>query len=155
MPTLEENILNKVRSEVDNVMTTLETRTQDAVLTEIENLVILWVELVFKPTNASSVRSVAGTVLDPDQRDFSGNVEGQQMTASGRIHSRSDLNKIDETRGNVTVEGDLVVNKKIFDRQSLTHHNHSSLLRSGRFRINIFFRLEFFLKIFWLRQVII
>ena len=142
MPTLEENIVNKVRSEVDNVMTTLETRTQDAVLTEIKNFVILWVELVFKPTNASSVRSVDGNLLDPDQRDFSGNVEGQQMTASGRIHSRSDLNKIDETRGNVTVEeGDLVVNKKIFDRQSLTHHNHFSLLRFGGFRINNFFRL--------------
>ena len=31
MHTLEENIVSKVRSEVDNVMTTVKTRVQDAV----------------------------------------------------------------------------------------------------------------------------
>ena len=33
--------LRKVQSEVDNVLTSVETRVQDAVLTAIENLVIL------------------------------------------------------------------------------------------------------------------
>ena len=33
--TLEENILSRMRSEVDNVMTSVETRVQDAVLTAI------------------------------------------------------------------------------------------------------------------------
>ena len=37
MLTLEENIVSKVRSEVDNVMTSVETRAQDAVLTASEN----------------------------------------------------------------------------------------------------------------------
>ena len=36
MHTLEENIVSEVRSEVDKVMTTVETRVQDAVLTAIE-----------------------------------------------------------------------------------------------------------------------
>ena len=36
MHTLEENIVSKVRSEVDNVMTTVETRVQDAVLWFLE-----------------------------------------------------------------------------------------------------------------------
>ena len=123
MNTLEENFVNKVRSEVDNVMTTVEIRVQNAVLIAMENLVIPRVELAMKSTNASSGRSVDGNVLDPDQRDFSGNVEGLQMTASSRIHSHTDLNKIDETPGNITVEeGDLVVNEKNIDRQSHTHH---------------------------------
>ena len=46
------------------------------------------------------------------------------ITASSRRQSRTGLNKIDETRGNITVEeGDLVVNEKIIDRQSHTHHS--------------------------------
>ena len=38
--TFEENIVNKERSEVDYVMTMVETRLQDTVLTAIENLKI-------------------------------------------------------------------------------------------------------------------
>ena len=37
MHTLEKNNVNKVRSEVDSVMTTVETRVQDAILTTVEN----------------------------------------------------------------------------------------------------------------------
>ena len=123
MNTVEENFVSKVRSEVDNVMTIVETRVKNAALTAMENLVIPRVELAMKSTNASSGRSVDGNVLDPGQRDFSGNVEGLQMTTSSRIHSHTDLNKIDETPGNITVEeGDLVVNEKNIDRQSHTHH---------------------------------
>ena len=51
--TLEENILSKVRSEVDNVMTSVQTRVQDAVLIAIDNLVIPGVELAMKSANAS------------------------------------------------------------------------------------------------------
>ena len=112
MHPLEENIVSIVRSEVDNVMTTVETRVQDAVLTAIEKLLIQRLELVMKSAIASSGRSIDGNVLQPDQRDFSGNIEGLQMNASRRINSRTDLNRFDETRGNITVEeGDLSVNK--------------------------------------------
>ena len=51
--TLEENYVSKVRSEVNNVMTTVETRVQEAVLTVVENLVITRVELTMKVVNAS------------------------------------------------------------------------------------------------------
>ena len=106
--TLEENIVSKVRSEEDNVMTSVETRVQDVVLTAIENLVIPKVELAMKSANAHPERSFDGNVLEPDQKDFLGNIEGLQMTGSGRINSDTDLNRIDETRGNITVEeGDL------------------------------------------------
>ena len=72
MHTLEKNIVTKVRSEVDSVMTTVETRVQDAVLTAIENLVRARVELAMNSANVSSGRSVDGSVLELDQRDFSG-----------------------------------------------------------------------------------
>ena len=45
---LEENIVSKVRNEVDNVMMTVGARFQDALLTAIENLVIPRVELAMK-----------------------------------------------------------------------------------------------------------
>ena len=68
--TLEENIVSTVRSEVDNVMTSVKTRVQDAVLTAIENLVIPRVELAMKLANAGTERRVGGNVLEPDHRDF-------------------------------------------------------------------------------------
>ena len=122
--TLEENIVSNVQSEVDNVMISVETRVQDAVLTAIEKLVIRRVELLaVKSTDALSGRSVDGNVLEPDQRDFLGNIDGRQMTASSRINSHTDFNRIDETRGSITVEeGDSLVNEKNIDWQKYTHH---------------------------------
>ena len=76
-----------------------------------------------KSANASSGRSVDVNVLKPVQRDFSGNMENLQMTASSRINSHTELNRIDETRGNITVEGgDLLVNETNIDRQTHAHH---------------------------------
>ena len=68
-------------------------------MTAIENLVISGVELGMKSANAFSGQSVDGNVLEPGQRDFSGNIEGLQVTASSRINSHTNLNRIDETRG--------------------------------------------------------
>ena len=71
MRTLEKNIVTKIRSNVDSVMTTVETRAQNAELTVIENLILPRVELAMKSVNASSGHRVGGAVLDPDRRDFS------------------------------------------------------------------------------------
>ena len=107
-----------------SVITTVETRVQGAVLTAIGNLIIPRVELAVKSVNTSSRHGIGSVVLDPDRRDFSGNIEGLQLTASSRIKSQTDLRKIDETRGNITVEGeDLLVNGRNVDRQTRTNHN--------------------------------
>ena len=83
------------------------------------------------PANASSGRSVDGNLLEPDQKDLSSNVESLQLTTFSKINSRTNLNQIDETRGNITVEeGDLFVNKKIFGRKTHTHHTASSKILS-------------------------
>ena len=55
---------------MDNVLTSVETRIQDAVLTAIEILVIPRVELAMKSVNAPSRRNVDGHVLEHEQRDF-------------------------------------------------------------------------------------
>ena len=125
MPTLEENIVSKVLSEVDSVMTRVETRVQDAVMVAIETLVILKVELEMKSVNASSGHGLGSFVFDPGQRDFPGNIEGLRMTASNRINSHTDFNRIDETRGNITVEGgDLLVDDRNIDQQPPSHRTN-------------------------------
>ena len=54
------------------------------------------------------------------------------MTASRRINSHMDLNRIDETRGNITVEeGDVLVNERNIDRQ--TYANHSCIQKLSKF----------------------
>ena len=115
--TFEKSNAYRVRSEVDE-MTKVETRVQDAILAAMENLVILKVELLKKSVvKASSGRDFVSIVPDPDQRDFTGNIEGLQMTASSRMNSNTNLNKIVETRVNITVEGsDLSLSETSFDR---------------------------------------
>ena len=107
-------------------MTTVETRIQDEVLTAIENIVSRRImEWAMKSVNASSGRSVDGNVLELYQRDFLGNIEGLQRTARIRINSRTDLNRMDETRGKITIEGgDLLVVERNLDRQTHIHQNH-------------------------------
>ena len=78
MHTPEKNIVGKVRSELDSVMTTVETRVQDAKWTAMENLVIPKLELAMKSVVASSGHGVGSVVLVPNQRAFSVNIEGLQ-----------------------------------------------------------------------------
>ena len=84
MQTPEKNITNKVRCEVNIVMTTFEYRKHNAVITAIESLVIPRVERAMKSGILCSGRSVDIVVLDLDQRNFSGFVESFPMTASKR-----------------------------------------------------------------------
>ena len=114
-------------------MTTVETKVQEAVLTAIGNLLIPRVELALKSVNVSTGHVVGSVVLDLDQRDFSEKVEGLQITASSRINANTDLNEIDETRSNNTIEaGELLVNEMNVDRHEhshLTQLNYLSYLR--------------------------
>ena len=121
--TLGKSILSEVLNEVAKVMTTVDIRVQAEIFTAVEGYVILRVELEMKSVNASNRQDTESVVPDPDQRDFSGFMEGLQITTSSSIISNSKLNKIDETPGNIAVEGgDLSVNEKNVDRQTRTHH---------------------------------
>ena len=85
---LEIEVISKVRSEVDSLMTMVETIVQDAALTAIEKLVVPRVELAMKSVNTSSGLGLGNFVLDPDWGELSGNVEGLQMTASNKINTQ-------------------------------------------------------------------
>ena len=120
MHTLEKNIVSEVLSEMDSLMITAETRVQEAVMTVIENLVILSVELAMKSVNASSGHGIDSVLLDPEQGDLSGNIKSPKTTASRRLNLHTHLNRIDETRGNITVErGDLLVNRRNIVQQNI------------------------------------
>ena len=114
----------RVRSEVQSVMATVRTRTDDAILTAIEKLVVLRVSLAMKSVNTSSGRDTKKNVLPVlDERDFSENIQRLQMTASSRINSNTALNMFDGICGNIRIEiVDLSVNEKNFDQHTHTHH---------------------------------
>ena len=78
-----------------------------------------------KLVNESSRQDIHSFVPDQDQKDFSGDVKGRQLTASTRMNSITDLYKIDEIPGSVTVEGGgLSVNERNFDQQTRIHHGN-------------------------------
>ena len=90
MHILERTILGKIRSEVDNVMTTVETRVRDALLIAIGKLILPRIELAMKSFNASYGHEVGSVVLDLDQGDFPSNFEGLQLTTISRKKSHAD-----------------------------------------------------------------
>ena len=104
MHTLEENIVRKTRSQVKNVMTTVET--VDAVLSAVKNLVIPEEQMAMKTANASLGQSLDGNVMELDQMYFLGNFEGLQLTASRTMNSRRDISRIHEIRGEITAKRD-------------------------------------------------
>ena len=93
--------------------------------------------------------NVVWSVLpDTDRRYFSRNVEGLPMTASSRKKCHTDLNRIDDTRGSITVEaGDLAVNERNFDRQAHSLHTRGTfwILKN----VNIFTRDIWEENYFW------
>ena len=79
MQAFKGNISKRVRCEVSAEGA---TRVHDKNLAARDSLAILRVELAIKLINVSSEHDMDGVVLDPDEKYFSGNVGGLQMTAS-------------------------------------------------------------------------
>ena len=73
--TLEENFVSKVRSEVDHVITTVETRVQGAVLTAKESFVTPRVGIGHEIAQCVLRIECDGRVWEPDQRVISSNIE--------------------------------------------------------------------------------
>ena len=104
----------------------VETRVQQEILNATENLVIPRVGLTMKSVIASSWRGIGSVLLDPDERNLSGNVEGLQVTASSRKNSHTDVIRFDETRGNIDLGGgEFSVNERHFDWPTHTHHTYA------------------------------
>ena len=71
-------------------MITIETKTQDAVLTVIEDLALPKVELASNSVNASSGWGVKSLLPYPDQSNLS-EISKIKMTSSSRTNSNTDL----------------------------------------------------------------
>ena len=98
--------------------------TVGIVFAAIDNNVVLpSIEPVIRMVNSSPGRNPDSFALDLDQRVFSRNGEMLHVTASSRLKSIADLNKVNETRNTSFEQGDLLVKEKKFDRQAHTHHN--------------------------------
>ena len=63
----DRSISYRVRSDLDSVVTTVETRVQNAILTEIESLAIPRVELAMESINAPSRQDKESVVPDPER----------------------------------------------------------------------------------------
>ena len=83
MQSFKGNISKRVRCEVSAEGA---TRVHDKNLAARDSLAILRVELAVKLINVSSEHDVDGVVLDPDEKYFTGNVGGLQMTASSWLN---------------------------------------------------------------------
>ena len=109
-------------------MAIVENRVHDATLIALECLIIPRMKLAMKSVTASAGRYPRRVLLKPKLRDFPGNTEGLQMTASKELTQPSNIDWIiwiDEFRGNITVEaGELSANERNFDH---THKTHSFL----------------------------
>ena len=127
MQSLEKNISDMMRSEVENGAASGEAKVQAAILSAMENLVVPRLELALRSADIYSTRNPDSVVLDPYQRDFSGDTSDLQMTASRRYNSNINLDRIDGTRGIITVEEVICwLVKEISTGKHTIHTNHST-----------------------------
>ena len=78
----KKKISDSVRSEVENVVATVETRICEAILSVLDNLVVPRMELAMRSVSSSSALNPSHVLLDPDRRFSSDDSNGLQITAS-------------------------------------------------------------------------
>ena len=125
---------------VDGVVAAVGNRVYDAISTAMDKVVLLRVEMAVRSVSGSSARSISGwnqslrpnsVVQNPDQRDFSGNMENNPvMTASSRKDSNINLDRKDKTGNSESFEeGEFTALKTKHARFS----SHSSQSRWGAY----------------------
>ena len=92
MLTLEKNFSDKVRSELESLVATVEARVHQATLSAMVILVVPRMELAFRSARISSAPNPDSVVLDFDQGDFSNDMNGLQMTASSSFKCKPKWN---------------------------------------------------------------
>ena len=109
---------------MNNNVDTVEHKIQNAILTAIDNIVALKIELAIRLINASSGRDATSVAANSDCRERVGiNASFENASENNNIHQV--LNKNDETRNNFPDEvSELSVPGTRFDRKSHNHHSH-------------------------------
>ena len=112
-----------MRSEVENIVATVNFRVHDAIWSAMDDLIIYRMELAKRSIDIPLTRNPNSALLNPDQRDFSEDTNGLKLVTSSRCHSNINFDRIDVTRGNITIEkGHLLSSERLFDRETHAYH---------------------------------
>ena len=120
--TLERCFNERIDREMSNIVDTVEDRIQNAILTAIDNIVALKIELAIRSINASSGRDVTSVSANSERREHGGiNAHFENASENNKTFGVANVN--DETRHNIPDEvSELSVPEAHFDRQPHTHH---------------------------------
>ena len=122
MKTLERCFNERIDREMSNVVDTVEDRIQNAILTDIDNIVAPKIELAIRSINASSGRDVTSVSANSERREHVG-INASFGNASENNNTLGVTNINDESRHSFQdgVSESLVQGTQ-FDRQSHAHH---------------------------------
>ena len=120
--TLERCFNERIDWEMKNIVETVEDRIQSAILTAIDNIVGLKIELAIRSINASSGRDVASMSANSERTEHTG-IDASFENASENNNTIGVTSINDEPRRN-SQDGvsELSVPGTQFDRQSHIHH---------------------------------
>ena len=129
--TLERCFNERIDRKMSNIVDTVEDRIQNAILTAIDNIVALKIELAIRSINASSGRDVTSVTANSERGERAGiNASFENASENNKILRVSNVN--DETRQNIPdEESELSVPETRFDRQPHTHHRQTEEARAN------------------------
>ena len=122
---LERCFKGRIDREMSKIVDTVEDRTQNAILTAIDNIVAPKIELPIRSINASSGRDATSVSANSERREHAG-VNTSFGNASGNNNTLGVSNVNNEARHNIPDEvSELSVPETHLDRQAHTHHSNS------------------------------
>ena len=122
--TLERCLNERIDTELNNIVETVEDRIQNAILTAIDNIVAPKIELAIRSINTSSGRDATSVSANSERREHAG-INAVFENASENNNKLNTTNENDETRQNIHDEvSELSVPGTHFDRQPHTRHNY-------------------------------
>ena len=118
------NINDKTRKEVDNVVKTVENRMHCAILTAMDNVVIPPIEMAVRSIIESSAYGHNSAVQNPDENNFIGNTKNTPLKSdSRRLDPNIDKNRNDETSDLKNLEeSNFPAFRPKYDRTARAHH---------------------------------
>ena len=126
LKTLEKCFNERIDKEISKIVDTVEDRIQNAILTAIDNLVALKIELAIRSINASSGRDVTSVTANSESGERVGVIASFGNASENNNNILRVWNINDEIRQNIPDEvSELSVPETRFDRQPHTHHNIS------------------------------
>ena len=120
--TLERCFNERIDRKMSNIDDTAEDRIQNAILTDIDNIVTAKIKLAIRSINASSGRDTTSVSASSKRREHVG-FNASFENASGNDNTLGVSNVNDETRHDIPEEvSELSVTETRFNRLPHTHH---------------------------------